>query len=38
MDANFDKWFNSLSEKEQQDYVNSLNADYWIDYYKSNEE
>lgn len=32
----FDDWFISLTEEEQQDYVDELNAEYWIDQYKEN--
>lgn len=31
----FDDWFNSLTEKQQKEYVKEIEADYWIDYYKS---
>ena len=31
----FDEWFYSLSTEETADYVESLEADYWVDYYKS---
>lgn len=30
----FDDWFMNLTEEEQQDYVDELNAEYWIDQYK----
>ena len=31
----FDEWFNSLIEEQQKEYVEEMEADYWIDYYKS---
>ena len=31
----FDEWFNSLTEEQQKEYVKEIEADYWIDYYKS---
>ena len=32
----FDDWFDSLTEEEQREYVEDLEADYWINYYKEN--
>ena len=29
------KWFDSLTEEQQKEYVKEIEADYWIDYYKS---
>ena len=31
----FDKWFDSLTKEQQKEYVEEMEADYWIDYYKS---
>ena len=31
----FDEWFDSLTEEQQKEYVEEMEADYWIDYYKS---
>ena len=31
----FNKWFNSLTEEQQKEYVKEMEVDYWIDYYKS---
>lgn len=31
----FDEWFDSLIEEQQKEYVEEMEADYWIDYYKS---
>ena len=31
----FNKWFDSLTEEQQKEYVKEMEADYWIDYYKS---
>lgn len=31
----FNEWFNSLTEEQQKEYVKEIEADYWIDYYKS---
>lgn len=31
----FDEWFDSLTEEKQREYIEEMEADYWIDYYKS---
>ena len=31
----FNKWFDSLTEEQQKEYVKEMEADYWINYYKS---
>ena len=31
----FDEWFDSLTEEQQKEYIEEIEADYWIDYYKS---
>lgn len=31
----FDEWFNFLIKEQQKEYVKEMEADYWIDYYKS---
>ena len=31
----FDEWFDSLTEEQRKEYVEEMEADYWIDYYKS---
>ena len=30
----FDEWFDSLTSKQQKEYFEEQEADYWIDYYK----
>ena len=31
----FNQWIDSLTEEQQKEYVKEMEADYWIDYYKS---
>ena len=31
----FNEWFDSLIEEQQKEYIKEMEADYWIDYYKS---
>ena len=31
----FDEWFDSLTEEQQKEYIEEMEADYWINYYKS---
>lgn len=31
----FDEWFDSLTKEQQKEYIKEMEADYWIDYYKS---
>ena len=34
MEQAFDEWFDSLTPKQQKEYFEEQEADYWIDYYK----
>lgn len=34
MEQTFDEWFDSLTLKQQKEYFEEQEADYWIDYYK----